>query len=1092
MSLTISPTAAVQRLSRWGCAWAILTTTVALAADPAPVLNVDRGLVVVVASAEVDRALALAQAAPVLVHAVAADAAGEERLRSQFIAAGAHGQVTAGRLGADGRVALVDALASAVVADLDAHPTLSRDEALRILRPLGTAQLKVGGKWQVETKPRPREHDDWAQYYHDAAMTEVSQDTAAGPAQGLQWVSPRSQSTQGVCVIDDLVIRQEDGLVARDAFNGLPVWRRPDVVSVNRYSLVADRERLYVFNGRGQVSLNLRTGKTELEYTEGLDLVKMRPSPAELAANGDPKGYKWNDTVKDYEVRLSDGVLVQCGGPGLAALDAKTGKRLWLQSATAAKWSTPIVDQGVVYVVKGQNARNSSYVHWPMPQLQSVHAFDLRTGQERWSWVWAAEMPAFFAANPFPWEKSLDLPPPEQRDAVVMHATKIGDKLVYLLRAEMKSTLTGIGAIRQLVLDGTSGKRLAYGPTPGYRKDYPTGNNIGGGHSGARVFAAGGKLWFTSIVGVLGTADPSAPTDLDKWGKPYAGFDRPVGCTVFRATDRFLFGSLTTYSVDGSAVQHTNAARTICDIGAFPANGMSYLSSVGCHCQPYLPGSNTFHPRETRPADDSDRLDRGASGPAPVPAHSADSWPMFLRDNLRTSWTDSAVPANLAVAWTSSLTKPLAGSILGEDWDQQWYGQGPVTGLSVAEGIAIAALTDRQQIVALDPSNGKERWRTAVDGRVDSQPTIANGLVLAGTRNGWLYALNRDTGALVWRFRAAPRNERIVANGQLESPWPLFGTVTVDDEGVWAVAGRHSECDGGLWWWRLDPLTGKVLKNGRFGQNALNSKIEGSGDFDFSTTERHTGANSPLVTDGKIMLLPKLYARRVDGGLQLFEMHKPTTPLPPGRKTPPMNMRNYYEMINANETMVPGNYGLLSGDISYACEKKIGYGWVFARQVAYRKDEMVALGGTAGNVEFRMGDGTPSKISALRRLDQPEESPDKRTVLGAKQLWEFHSPLASRSNGRDETVAGVRALAVAGDVVLAGLYVNAQNQEAERKRLPNRLVVLNRGDGKEVQQLALPDKPIRGGISVAGGRVYVSTRDGSITCFAAASGTPQP
>ncbi|GDY12903.1 hypothetical protein LBMAG53_17810 [Planctomycetota bacterium] len=1062
-----------------------------VAVEPAPAqpaLGVDRGLVVLLGTSDAEAALALAKAAPVVVHSVAADAVGEERLRTQFVAAGVHGQVTAGRLGADGRVALVDALASAVVADLDANPKLSREEALRILRPLGTAQLKVGGTWNTLVKPRPVEHDDWAQYYHDGAMSEQSKDTAAGPAQGLQWVSPRSNPNQGVCIIRDLVIRQEaQGLVARDAFNGLPVWRRPDLASATRYSLVADQDRLFVFNGTFQTALNLRTGQTEFEIKDGL--VITRPSFAELKARGDPDGYVWSDTFKDIETRLSDGVLVQSAGDTLAAIEAKTGKRLWAQSATAAKWSIPIVDQGTVYIIKGQNARSSSYTHWPMPLLQTIHAFDLRTGTERWTWNWAAEMPAYFAANEVPWEKSLPLAPPDKRVGVVMHATKDGNQLVYLLRAELETAQGKGGLIRQLVVDATTGKRLAYGPIPGYRKDWMEPNQIGSGHSGARVFAAGGKWWFTSIGGVFGTADPSAPTDQGKWGSPYAKVIRPVGCTVYRASPRFVFGSLTTYALDGKEIQQTNAARTLCDVGAFPANGLSYISSNGCHCLPYLPGTNTFHPRPVQPADETDRLQRGTAGPAPTVPASADSWPMFLRDHARTSWAETAIPGNLTVAWTAVPANPLADPILGEDWAQQWYGQGPVTGLSVAEGIAVAALTDRQQIVALDPVDGKERWRVTVDGRVDSQPTIAQGLVFAGTRNGWLYALNRDTGSLVWRFRAAPRLERIVANAQLESPWPLFGTVTVDNEGVWAIAGRHNDSDGGLWWWRLDPLTGKVLKNGRFGQDGLRPNIEGTGSYDFGTVERPLGSNSPLVSNDKVMLLPKLFAKRVDGGLQVFDMTKPAT-LAPGQKPPPMNMRRYYELVHASEIMVPGNYGLLSSDTGYVCEKKVGYGWIFARQLAYRGDQIVCVAGTPGNVQFRMGNGGLSQISAFRRLDQPEESADKRNVRGAEQLWRLISPLTE--NRDDEATAGVRTLAVAGDVALIGLYVNAQNQEAERKRMPNRLLVLNRADGKELQQLALPGTPIRGGISAVGGRVYVSTKDGSITCFAAGSAQPKP
>ena len=84
----------------------------------------------------------------------------------------------------------------------------------------------------------------------------------------------------------------------------------------------------------------------------------------------------------------------------------------------------------------------------------------------------------------------------------------------------------------------------------------------------------------------------------------------------------------------------------------------------------------------------------------------------------------------------------------------------------------MVAVPHRQEVIALDAATGKPRWRIVADGRVESQPTIHRGLVLFGTRSGWVYAVSRDTGATVWRHFAAPSAERIVVNGQLESPWP--------------------------------------------------------------------------------------------------------------------------------------------------------------------------------------------------------------------------------------------------------------------------------------------------------------------------------
>ena len=56
----------------------------------------------------------------------------------------------------------------------DAAKGPKREELLRVVRPLGGAYLRQGGEWQVATKPRPGDVDDWAQCFHDAAMSDLS------------------------------------------------------------------------------------------------------------------------------------------------------------------------------------------------------------------------------------------------------------------------------------------------------------------------------------------------------------------------------------------------------------------------------------------------------------------------------------------------------------------------------------------------------------------------------------------------------------------------------------------------------------------------------------------------------------------------------------------------------------------------------------------------------------------------------------------------------------------------------------------------------------------------------------------------------
>jgi hypothetical protein len=82
-----------------------------------------------------------------------------------------------------------------------------------------------------------------------------------------------------------------------------------------------------------------------------------------------------------------------------------------------------------------------------------------------------------------------------------------------------------------------------------------------------------------------------------------------------------------------------------------------------------------------------------------------------------------------------------------------------------------------------------------------------------------VYCLRASDGALAWRFRAAPEDRRIVAYDQLESVWPVPGSVLVQNGSLYFAAGRSSFLDGGMHLYRLDPLTGRVLA-----QRSINSR----------------------------------------------------------------------------------------------------------------------------------------------------------------------------------------------------------------------------------------------------------------------------
>ncbi|MCY3019338.1 MAG: PQQ-binding-like beta-propeller repeat protein, partial [Planctomycetota bacterium] len=613
---------------------------------------VQRGLIVHVCAEDGSLAEALAKANPVVVFALASNAAGEARLRERFAAAGIHGQATAGTLLDGNRLPLNDDLAALLVADLDASG-VRRDEALRVVRPFGKAYLKEGGKWQVVDKPRPAELDDWPQYFHDGAMSDLSADKRAGPARGLRWeAGPSTTHSLGVRVMRDVWVSADDGgIVARDAFSGLPLWRRPDILVRNRFAFLADEQRVYVYPegerdapAPSMLALDLRTGVTVRDYSEGLTFPALPAKDANVARSVVEALRK---RPADMQARLADGILTQNARDDLVALDAASGQRLWsAKSPEGTEWAHPVIAGGKLYAVQGPSANSGSYTHWPMTLVQRIVALDLKSGKELWAWDWGKEMPGVMATQPMPGNHknvAASLAPPERRAAAAYNMALAGNLLVLAVRSELDSVVAGRGLVRQLVVNAASGKLESYGLTPaGLDK------TEGGGHSHLRVLPVKDRVWFVEAISVFGSSDANAPTDTAKFRTDYAKLLRPVGCTVFRASPNYLFGSLTTYALDGSGVQHTNVARTTCDVGAFPANGMSYITPNHCFCQPYLPGNNAFSPRKVQPAEEPQRLERGKGQAAPPAPATEDAWPMFLRDGLRSSWSVGQLPAKLA------------------------------------------------------------------------------------------------------------------------------------------------------------------------------------------------------------------------------------------------------------------------------------------------------------------------------------------------------------------------------------------------------------------------------------------------------------
>jgi hypothetical protein len=166
------------------------------------------------------------------------------------------------------------------------------------------------------------------------------------------------------------------------------------------------------------------------------------------------------------------------------------------------------------------------------------------------------------------------------------------------------------------------------------------------------------------------------------------------------------------------------------------------------------------------------------------------------------------MPQPLEIRWKT----PIVAASRGVD-DSAWRLRAgmPVTAPTIAGGKVFVADIQGCQVLALDRRNGELLWQFAAGGRVDSPPTIFEGRCLFGSHDGYVYCLDAVDGRLLWRYLAAPSDRRIVAYGQLESVWPVAGSVLVQNGIAFVAAGRAPDADGGVCVTALDPRTGRQV-----------------------------------------------------------------------------------------------------------------------------------------------------------------------------------------------------------------------------------------------------------------------------------------
>lgn len=981
------------------------------AGDRTSNIGVPGGFCVQLGANDLKRVTNLARTGRYLVHILEQDKKTIAAIRQNLHEQKLYGLVSIDRWDSSGKLPYAENLVNLIVMTLRPQNEKPLSELMRVLCPRGVVlvapglfsekELRTAGfedvrkidstsNWLAGRKPWPASMDQWSHPRHSASGNAVSADTQVGPPRRIRWVAGPWQEVSSMVSADGH--NYYGGLITRDSFNGLGLWKKSISPSPSKGGFnfrpspgsaapVAGDGRVFVFSQGKLQAVDGSTGKT-LQVYAGAE--------------------------KPQHVLYDDGILISVNKRGVKGFDANSGKMLWIYDAREPK-----------FVVTGDNTLSMIQGNPRRGEKSEVVTLNKYSGRVRWK------------RDNFPW------------------ASKASRCVYYkgMLTFEV-STLNNDGPGNAIhIVNAADGKiRLDYGFLPGMNH-----------FRQARAMFVNDTLWL--LHGGRGAGKKREATNISaidyRTGQVKSTY--PAGlahCFPPVATPNFLFsGELNLTDLRDGKLDANRITKAACgrDNGWVPANGLIYVTPKHCVCWPMLRGYAALAP--ARPGGNpalrdvtkiAFPLELGVAAPRPDEViNNVNDWPSYRHDAWRSGSTPTTGPSKVITLWSLHLGHgPNVTGPINEDWEENPFVKGPITPPVIAGGKVYLARPDAHEVLAIDASSGKIRWRFTANGRVDSPPTIHRGLCLFGSKSGWVYCLRADNGQMVWRLRAAPLDERIVAYGGLESPWPVPGSVLVTDNVAYFAAGRQSLADGGILVFAVDPPTGKIRWTQRLDTVPQKGFYRSSGlefdNFDLLFRQGEGVAMSRWVFNrksGKMSVEPwAAFAQLNTGGGSAM--------VPQGNWSYAPRNQKRTRTFDPNRPLV-----VFRDNVLFGCREN--------RQSIYRRDFNLEAGEKFNKkwITGWAGSKGSNRKNGLAWRSQ-------RLAKKAKWTTEiFHHKTDKQK---------IAAMVLAGDK----LYLGGTNGDL-------RIVST---DGKLLSKMHIPS-PIWDGFAVNKGKLYISTKEGKLLCL---------
>lgn len=396
------------------------------------------------------------------------------------------------------------------------------------------------------------------------------------------------------------------------------------------------------------------------------------------------------------------------------------------------------------------------------------------------------------------------------------------------------------------------------------------------------------------------------------------------------------------------------------------------------------------------------------------------NWPTYQHDVSRVGHTDQPLKAPLVQRWVYEAPSQPQLAWAGED-GKMFESFEMRNRVHFDDVLHVAIVGDRLyfgssvdgRVFCKNLLTGADEWTFFTDAPVRLAPMVVDDRVFVGSDDGHAYCFDAKSGAVIWKLRAGPADERILARGRMVSRWPVRTGVLVDDGIAYFGAGVFPHET--VFLYAVEAMTGKVLwKN-----DAISQQDAGRNDL---------SPQGYLLATKETLFVPS--GRSLAASFKRATGEYLVKPEPGWRGDAGGQIGGTQAFLADDQIYAVGEHHILALDQQ---KQKSGFGWFQGRQMTLAGDMGFMANGKeiAAIDRIRHAEGTRERQKLLMSSNKLTQDLKKHPAIAeAKKLQAAESDLRSAKKALE--ALQTTAKPGASELVKAQAEMNAMQEKVTK------------------------------------------------------------